>query len=145
MQKLLPLITGQQSPGVYRLRSAARAKYILASVQPYGWQSAHLVGEQIATKAALLHACATAFHFPNYFGHNWDALEDSLRDLAWLPAKGYLLLYDNVSTLAKPQPQEWAIALAIFQEVSAHWQQMHIPFVLLLRNAGRFASSVEKL
>ena len=145
MQKLLPLLTGQQAPGVYRLRSSASVDYILATVQPYGWQPAHLVGEQIASKAALLHACASAFHFPTYFGHNWDALEDSLRDLAWLPAKGYLLLYDNVSTLAKPQPQDWAVALAIFQEVSAHWHNMNIPFVVLLRHVGRSAASVEKL
>ena len=145
MQKLLPLLTGQQAASVYRLTSAANAKNILAAVQPYGWQPAYLAGKQITSKAALLRACAATFHFPAYFGHNWDALEECLRDLAWLPAKGYLLLYDDVSTLARQQPQEWATALAIFHEVATHWHQVNIPFVVLLRHAGRYASAVEKL
>jgi RNAse (barnase) inhibitor barstar len=33
-------------------------------------------------KAAFLDACATSLDFPSYFGHNWDALADSLGDFA---------------------------------------------------------------
>lgn len=37
-------------------------------------------------KAALLRRFATALDFPPWFGHNWDALDDCLTDLDWLPA-----------------------------------------------------------
>lgn len=45
------------------------------------------VGKQSHTKAALLADLARALKFPSYFGHNWDALDELLRDLSWLPAE----------------------------------------------------------
>jgi hypothetical protein len=39
----------------------------------------------IENKAALLEALFLALHFPEYFGGNWDALEECIRDLSWLP------------------------------------------------------------
>jgi hypothetical protein len=35
-------------------------------------------------KQKLLGALAYSLRFPNYFGWNWDALEECLRDLSWL-------------------------------------------------------------
>jgi len=37
-------------------------------------------------KATLLARFAAALHFPDWFGHNWDALSDCLTDLSWLAA-----------------------------------------------------------
>jgi RNAse (barnase) inhibitor barstar len=39
----------------------------------------------IRSKQKLLNVLAGRLRFPRYFGHNWDALEDCLRDLSWLP------------------------------------------------------------
>ncbi|MCB1955410.1 MAG: barstar family protein [Rhodocyclaceae bacterium] len=58
-------------------------------------------------KPALLAALARAFAFPDWFGHNWDALADSLGDLAWLPAPGYLLLVSGCATPATACPDDW--------------------------------------
>lgn len=35
-------------------------------------------------KEKLLGVLAAKLSFPGYFGHNWDALEECLRDLSWL-------------------------------------------------------------
>ena len=35
-------------------------------------------------KEKLLSVLAAKLRFPTYFGHNWDALEECLRDLSWL-------------------------------------------------------------
>lgn len=38
----------------------------------------------IRSKTKLLAILADKLRFPGYFGHNWDALEECLRDLSWL-------------------------------------------------------------
>jgi Barstar (barnase inhibitor) len=49
-------------------------------------------GRKTRTKNALLEEIATAFEFPTYFGKNWDALDECITDLDWLPsADGYVL------------------------------------------------------
>ena len=48
-------------------------------------------GRLCKTPATLFAEFARALAFPDYFGHNWDALEECLADLEWLPAKGYIL------------------------------------------------------
>ena len=40
----------------------------------------------IRSKQKLLGILAEKLRFPRYFGYNWDALEECLRDLSWLPA-----------------------------------------------------------
>ena len=44
------------------------------------------------TLDALFDEMAAAFQFPYYFGENWDALDECLADLSWLPAAGYVIL-----------------------------------------------------
>src|SRR5262245_6192975 len=39
----------------------------------------------IQTKEALLRELAQRLRFPEYFGANWDALDECIGDLSWLP------------------------------------------------------------
>jgi hypothetical protein len=39
----------------------------------------------VRSKQKLLAILADKLHFPGYFGWNWDALEECLGDLSWLP------------------------------------------------------------
>ena len=39
----------------------------------------------LRSKQKLLGVYADRLEFPGYFGWNWDALEECLRDLSWLP------------------------------------------------------------
>ena len=42
---------------------------------------------------------AAALQFPSYFGANWNAVNDCLRDLQWLRARAYLLVITEGESL----------------------------------------------
>ena len=51
-----------------------------------------LHGSEITGKEELMDGLAVGFSLPGYFGRNWDAVDECLRDLSWLPARGYVLV-----------------------------------------------------
>ena len=49
----------------------------------------------IVTKKQLLAILALGLDFPSYFGWNWDAFEECLRDLSWIPRVTKIVLIHN--------------------------------------------------
>jgi RNAse (barnase) inhibitor barstar len=144
--KVAPILEGARAPGLYRLTSTAGPASIAALAQRYGWRFCHLDGERIASKADFLAACRQAMNFPHYFGNNWDALTDSLRDLSWAPAsKGYLVLFDNAGEFAARAPKDFQVALEILKDSIAYWHGTETPMTVLLRGAGRAAAGVPRI
>lgn len=45
---------------------------------------------------ALFQRMASHLRFPAWFGYNWDALQDCLRDLSWLPEGGHALVFEHL-------------------------------------------------
>lgn len=83
-------------------------------------------------KDALLGEIAGALQFPGTFGGNWDALADSLGDLSWLPAPGYLLLLDHSADLREAAPDDFATLLEILDEAATAHARAGVPFWALL-------------
>jgi len=81
-----------------------------------------------ADKATLMQAFARAFEFPEWFGHNWDALADCLGDLDWLPAEGYVLGLQNVQALRAAEPADYATLIAVLEGVCEDWREQGTPF-----------------
>ena len=50
----------------------------------------------IATKDELLTVIASGLDFPGYFGNNWDALEECLRDLSWISGGRVALMHADM-------------------------------------------------
>jgi hypothetical protein len=50
----------------------------------------------VTSKQALLSALASQLTFPDYFGHNWDAFEECVRDLSWLPVGRVMLKHADL-------------------------------------------------
>ena len=69
-------------------------------------------------KRALIDAIAAALEFPSPFGHNWAALADSLGDLSWLPAPGYMLLLDHTQVLREAAPDDFDTLLGILEDAT---------------------------
>jgi RNAse (barnase) inhibitor barstar len=64
-----------------------------------GWLVVRL-GGRLRRKQDLLRAIADGLTFPEYFGWNWDALEECLRDLSWIDAPGGIVLVHEHLPLA---------------------------------------------
>lgn len=139
------LFRGAVPPALYVTRSRAQVKSINAVAEQQGWRCFHLDGRHITTKATFLRRCAQVMEFPSYFGQNWDAFEECLRDLTWLPARGYLLLYDDVAAFARHSPGEWATAYDILDDAVTHWRKTATPLVVLLRKTGGLLPEVARL
>lgn len=92
----------------------------------------------VDAKPALLAEIARALRFPASFGANWDALADSLGDLSWLPAPGYLLLLDHCGDLRDEAPDTFATLLGILDEAAGVHAGAGVPFwaVLPVASAG---------
>ncbi|MCE7011600.1 barstar family protein [Kibdelosporangium philippinense] len=63
-----------------------------------------LDGSKIRTKSAMLDALAKTMSFPDYFGHNLDALADVLYDL---PKGEHTLVWQSPETLRKADPDNY--------------------------------------
>ena len=82
-------------------------------------------------REALLDALAGALVFPEWFGHNWDALADCLGDLSWLEAPGYLLVVEDARQFHGQSPATWNIAAEILAQACADWQSRNKAFWVL--------------
>ncbi len=50
----------------------------------------------IESKHDLLTQVATALAFPSYFGGNWDAFEECICDLSWLPPGDVVIVHQDL-------------------------------------------------
>jgi hypothetical protein len=53
----------------------------------------------LQNKSDLLSHYVGAGHFPAYFGNNWDALNDCLRDFSWIKQKRIVIAHDDLPLL----------------------------------------------
>lgn len=91
---------------------------------------------QVSTKEGFLTAVGEALEFPEWFGHNWDALADCLTDLSWMAADGYVIALDHADAFATAQPADFAMALSIFQDAADSWREEGVPFWTLVGTAA---------
>ena len=79
-------------------------------------------------KDALLARMAEALATPDGQGRNWDALSDQLRDLSWLPARGYVLLLPHAAELRDADEASFDTLLDLLDEATVGWQESDVPF-----------------
>jgi RNAse (barnase) inhibitor barstar len=106
--------------GLYRLAE---------SVEPPPESLAYIDGVRLTCKEGIMAAFAEALAFPDYFGRNWDALEECLHD-ATLPAG---LCIDRCGIPEAADPEAWGILLDILGAATEDWQAVDQPFSVFLR------------
>lgn len=88
---------------------------------PAGFALRVINGKKCATPAGVFTEFARALEFPDYFGHNWDAMEECLADLEWLPAKGYILLITDAQAVIPDDEEEYETLLEILSDAGEAW------------------------
>lgn len=117
--------------GVYPA-AADDLETLAADAHRAGLEAIRINLEGCAGKADLLDRLAGALAVPGDFGRNWDALADSLRDLSWLPASGYALLFAHAGALRAAEPEAYAMLREILVEAAASWKSRGARFFAFL-------------
>jgi RNAse (barnase) inhibitor barstar len=79
-------------------------------------------------KAGMLDIIGKTMAFPEWFGHNWDALLDCLSDLGWRPAEGYLIVLEHCDGIHGRAEADFVQLLQIFEAAANEWREQGIPF-----------------
>jgi hypothetical protein len=128
MGKLLQQLQDPKRSGVYR---TARIDEIAEAVKG---TSLGLVEIVVGGKAALLESIAKALDFPDWFGENWDALEDCLTDLSWREAAGYVLVFEGIGALPA---DERGTLIDVLASTAQFWAEQGTPFFAVFVDPGR--------
>ena len=102
-----------------RVRRTSHRYLCVAFVDPAQHYSVYVVGQSLTpmwpwrlvrgsrmlTEANVFQEFAAALQFPAYFGKNWDALDECLHDLSWLPGRRVALLVDGLMENAENIPR----------------------------------------
>jgi len=123
MSKLLQRLRDPKRSGVYRASEAR------AVVDAAAGSSLDVV--TIDAGRNPLEKIARALAFPQWFGGNWDALEDSLGDLSWRPGEGHVLLFS-----AYPQG-EGPLLIDVLRSSAEYWAKRGKPFFAVFVDPAR--------
>ena len=125
MSKLLERLRDPARSGVYRSSDAqaileatraSRLDIVTIDVDP----------------ADPLGSIARALDFPDWFGANWDALEDCLRDLSWRRGDGHVFIFAGI-----PDGEARGLLLDVLRSSAEYWRARGKPFFAVLLDPAK--------
>jgi RNAse (barnase) inhibitor barstar len=120
------LLRNLSRAGVYTLPKGGLGE--IGAVGKQGIAQFRVPLARIRTKEAFLDAVARALRFPDWFGGNWDALEDCLTDLSWQPAEVYVIVLTDADRFRVASGEDFSMALRILRAASDYWRKQGVPF-----------------
>lgn len=73
----------------------------------------------VANKAELLKALNERLNLPDYFGFNWDALFECLRDFNWVKERLVVVVHRDLPALSE---NDLKIYLSLLSDASFDWK-----------------------
>jgi len=86
-----------------------------------------LIPAGIAKKSELFAFLAESIPLPEYFGHNWDALEECLTDLDWLDLPKITLIHQDIPLENLPAEQQTYIEILAAAAMDSDQLQVIFP------------------
>ena len=78
-------------------------------------------GHKCATAADLHNEVAAVLQFPDYYGENWDAMDECITDLEWLPGSWYLINLCRVQSVLPDDERNFKIFMSILLDAGRTW------------------------
>lgn len=125
MSKLLARLQDASRSGTYR---APQADEILDALRGAEFDLVRINLATVSDKEQLLGHLASALAFPQWFGHNWDALEDCLTDLSWRAKHRHVLLIEGFQNLRSRRPDDFGVLVDVLASSAQYWSERGRPF-----------------
>jgi RNAse (barnase) inhibitor barstar len=132
MEDWAALFGSYLNSGVYAVTKGAEAD-IKRAAKAHGLDYVKVDLKGVTGKEGFLKKAAKEFTFPPYFGMNWDAFSDCLKDMQWRPATGYAILIENPQAFMANAPEDAQLAGRIFDSSVQYWKQKKVPFFIIFR------------
>ena len=72
-------------------------------------------------------------NFPEYFGHNWNALQDCLCDMSWTQNKNnYSIIWNNASNIINKNPSDFLEFIDVVRSAKDYWFTLNVKFDLVI-------------
>ena len=97
----------------------------------------------LTSKFQLMEALSLALCLPDYFGSNWDALEECITDLSWIQPFQVAIVHQDLPLMAE---SELKIYLDILRHAIAYWEtkREHSLLVFFPQDVKREVHSIMK-
>jgi Barstar (barnase inhibitor) len=132
--RIAEILNGDVYPSVYLLDVALTIKEIERLKQDKGTKVFVFDGERMIDSNSLFQEFAIVMQFPEYFGHNWDALKDCLTELDGDEVDRYIMTIDRLDRFIANDPSQWANFLDVCKSVVEYWQDTETPVYILLHS-----------
>ncbi|MFC9312754.1 barstar family protein [Streptomyces nigra] len=107
-----------------------RVEELIEAAKLRGLGVFRLDGAQMVNQASLFQEFKIKLQFPEYFGGNWNALDECLADLAWLDRSGYLLVIESEgSLLCDEEPDVREMLGELLRDLSGEWSDSDPPVI----------------
>jgi hypothetical protein len=128
--------------GLYQLTGDWRSRCIDHLCRLKGVRLFRMDGSSVHNKRRFLLVAARTTGFPDWFGGNWDAFADCMRDLAWAPAGAYVVILGDMQRFARHAPRDFHTALRVLEDAAQFWSERGVPFHVLVAAGAGPAGSV---
>jgi len=113
--------------GIYPLKTAKALARLVQACEASPLQYFVIDIANIHNKAQLLERFAETLKFPEYFGHNWDALCDLLCDREWFDNNGVVLHLKHTAHFKKRAADDWFTLCTVLEEAIGYWRSSGRP------------------
>ena len=135
MNSAIASILEARKGGIWYAPGNVELRTVQSAAKKAGYAFFHIDGKKIERKEQLLNAFATALRLPESFGHNWDALEECLRDLEAGSSDGYVIFFEHIDGLLAAHPDQFETLVEILRDAVAAWKEDDTPMIVLLAGA----------
>lgn len=121
------LLTRIEHAGVYHMPLDGEVD-LIAGAEQNGFNVFRVDLTGSRDKHEMLDAIGKSMHFPEWFGHNWDALLDCLADLGWRPAEGHVVILEHCDGIHGRAEADFVHALQVFDSAANEWRDQNVAF-----------------